>query len=43
MTKAQVAGCVRLPSLHKLLDELPALPWVEVEGLLREMEHVIGS
>ena len=32
----KVARCVRLPSLHKLLDELPTLPWVEVHGSARE-------
>ncbi|CAE7859165.1 unnamed protein product [Symbiodinium necroappetens] len=40
----QVARCVRLPSLHKLLDELPTLPWVEVQRPLEQVyEALLGQ
>ncbi|CAE7738560.1 unnamed protein product, partial [Symbiodinium microadriaticum] len=39
-----VARCVRLPSLHKLLDELPTLPWVEVQRPLEQVyEALLGQ
>jgi len=39
-----VARCVRLPSLHKLLDELPTLPWVEVQKPLEQVyEALLGQ
>ncbi|CAE7232632.1 unnamed protein product [Symbiodinium natans] len=39
-----VAGCVRLPSLHHLLDELPKLSWVEAQRPLELVyEALLGQ